>query len=64
MSIANECYNDKHEVPDPMADINPRQIIVHGVDFLTNAQIESKFKGLHGVLVQRINSSNVSVKFS
>ncbi len=64
MNIESECYKAKHEIENKSADLDKHHIIVHGVDFLANCQLESKFKGLHPVQVERINMSNASIRFN
>lgn len=63
IDISKEHYRTKVEVPDESEDVDKHHIIVYGVDFFLNSQIESKFKGIYPIKVDRIDPSNASIRF-
>ena len=51
LDISRAFYRSPLEAQDPTAQSDKNHIIVHGVDFLSDTQLDTKFKGIHPVKI-------------
>ena len=64
INISRENFTKRYDlVNKEEKEKNPFHIIVHGIDFMTQAQVQGKFRAINPTIVTYINASNVSIKF-